>query len=92
MLLGVRILRVYFVVLIQGLRWQYLKSWSIVGEISKSDRVVVISTANGLKFTDFLHKYHTDKLEGISSEFAYAPIDLPADYEKVRGTILNNAD
>jgi len=62
------------------------------GEISKSDRVVVVSTANGLKFTDFLHKYHTGKLEGISSEFAYAPIDLPADYEKVRETILHSVD
>jgi len=62
------------------------------GEISKSDRVVVVSTANGLKFTDFLHKYHTDKLEGISSEYAYAPIDLPADYDKVRETILNSVD
>ena len=62
------------------------------GEISKSDRVVVVSTANGLKFTDFLHKYHTDKLEGISSDFAYAPIDLPADYEKVKETILNSVD
>ena len=62
------------------------------GEISKSDRVVVVSTANGLKFTDFLHKYHTGKLEGISSEFAYAPIDHPADYEKVRETILHSVD
>jgi len=62
------------------------------GEISKSDRVVVVSTANGLKFTDFLHKYHTGKLEGISSEFAYAPINLPADYEKVRETILHSVD
>jgi len=62
------------------------------GEISKSDRVVVVSTANGLKFTDFLHKYHTDKLEGISSEFAYAPVDLPADYEKVKEAILNSVD
>jgi len=62
------------------------------GEISKSDRVVVVSTANGLKFTDFLYKYHTDKLEGISSEFAYAPVDLPADYEKVKEAILNSVD
>jgi len=62
------------------------------GEISKSDRVIVVSTANGLKFTDFLHKYHTGKLEGISSEFAYDPINLPADYEKVKETILNSVD
>ena len=62
------------------------------GEISKSDRVVVVSTANGLKFTDFLHKYHTGKLEGISSEFAYAPFVLPGDYEIVRETILSSVD
>ena len=61
-------------------------------EISKNDRVIVISTANGLKFTDFLHNYHTNNLEGIYSQFAYAPLELPADYEKVREAILNNAD
>ena len=62
------------------------------GEIKKNDRVVVISTANGLKFTEFLHKYHTDKIEGITSDYAYAPINLPADYEKVKETILNAVD
>ena len=62
------------------------------GKIKKNDRVVVVSTANGLKFTDFLHKYHTGNLEGISSEFAYSPINLPADYEKVKETILNSVD
>jgi len=62
------------------------------GKIKKHDRVVVVSTANGLKFTDFLHKYHTGNLEGISSEFAYSPINLPADYEKVKETILNSVD
>ena len=61
-------------------------------EVKKGDRVIVISTANGLKFTDFLHKYHTDKLRGIDSTFAYAPIDLPADYDKVRDVILSNTD
>ena len=62
------------------------------GEIKKNDRVVVISTANGLKFTEFLHKYHTDKLDGITSDYAYAPINLPADYDKVKETILNAVD
>ena len=33
------------------------------GDIKKRDRVVVISTANGLKFTDFLFKYHTDQIK-----------------------------
>ena len=62
------------------------------GDISKNDRVIVISTANGLKFTDFLHKYHTDKLKGIESKYSYSPVDLPADYEKVREAILSNVD
>ena len=75
-----------------GVALAVLKKLVNQGEISKSDRVVVVSTANGLKFTDFLHKYHSDKLEGISSEFAYAPVDLPADYEKVKEAILNSVD
>ena len=29
----------------------------IYGEIKKNDRVIVISTANGLKFTEFLHNF-----------------------------------
>ena len=59
-------------------------------EIPKESKVVVISTANGLKFTDFLYKYHAAKLRGIDSEYAYSPVDLPADYEAVRETILKN--
>ena len=35
------------------------------GVIKKSDRVVVISTAHGLKFVDFKVKYHEMTLEGI---------------------------
>ena len=34
------------------------------GVIKPKDRVIVISTANGLKFTDFLLKYHADELAG----------------------------
>lgn len=58
------------------------------GKIKKKDKVVVISTANGLKFTDFLFKYHTGQLEGIKSDHAFAPIELPADYEQIKKAIL----
>lgn len=58
------------------------------GEIKKQDRVVVISTANGLKFTDFLFKYHTDKLKGMSSHHSFSPVELPAEYELVRKAIF----
>ncbi|MCG8604098.1 threonine synthase [bacterium] len=49
------------------------------GEIKAKDRVVVISTAHGLKFTSFKVKYHTDRLKGVQPRFANKPIDLPAD-------------
>ena len=62
------------------------------GEIKKKDRVVVISTANGLKFTDFLFKYHTDQLKGIQSEYAFSPVELPAKYEDVRNAILERIE
>ena len=62
------------------------------GEIKKKDRVVVISTANGLKFTDFLFKYHTNQIEGVDSEHAFSPIELPADYEQVKNAILDKIE
>ena len=34
------------------------------GEIKRSDRVIVISTANGLKFSEFKTAYHTNTLRG----------------------------
>jgi len=54
------------------------------GTIRKSDRVVVISTAHGLKFTDFKVKYHSMTLEGIIPELPNPPIELAARYETVR--------
>ena len=62
------------------------------GVIKKKDRVVVISTANGLKFTDFLFKYHTNKIEGVASEHAFSPIELSANYEQIRKTILEKIE
>ena len=62
------------------------------GEIKKEDRVVVISTANGLKFTDFLSKYHTDQIEGVQSDYAFSPIELSAKYEDVRKAILERIE
>ena len=60
------------------------------GVFKPTDRVVVISTANGLKFTDFLTKYHMNKLKGIESEYPFSAVELPADYDRIRDTILEN--
>ena len=60
--------------------------------IKKKDRVVVISTANGLKFTDFLFKYHTDQIDDVVSEHAFSPVELTADYEQVKKAILEKIE
>ncbi len=57
------------------------------GEIGSSDRVVVISTAHGLKFTEFKRAYHQGTLEGVSAQHANLPIELPADLDRVRRAI-----
>ncbi len=49
------------------------------GEIAASDRVVVISTAHGLKFTHFKVGYHERSLDGVVSRVANPPLELPAD-------------
>jgi threonine synthase len=59
------------------------------GEIKKDERVVVISTAHGLKFADFKVKYHENKLEGVESQYANVPVELPPVYDKVKGAILD---
>ncbi len=62
------------------------------GVIRASDRVVVISTAHGLKFTDFKVQYHRKALEGLDSELANAEIVLPARYDRVRDTIFREIE
>jgi threonine synthase len=40
------------------------------GKIDKDEEVVVVSTAHGLKFTEFKVGYHENKLAGITSHYA----------------------
>ncbi|MCX5747375.1 MAG: threonine synthase [Proteobacteria bacterium] len=59
------------------------------GEITRDHRVVVISTASGLKFADFKVGYH----EGTHAEvpaprYRNTPIELPEDYDAVRTALL----
>ena len=53
------------------------------GVIAKGDRVVVVSTANGLKFTEFKVRYHEGTIDGVTSNLANPPVMLPADYGQV---------
>jgi len=57
------------------------------GDIGRTDRVVVLSTANGLKFTDFKIRYHERALREVQAEYANRPVDLPNDYDAVRRAI-----
>jgi len=53
------------------------------GKIDRSEHVVVISTAHGLKFTDFKVDYHKEKL-GFPSTYANKPIELPPTVSAVK--------
>lgn len=52
-------------------------------EIGPKERVVVISTAHGLKFSDFKMNYHLKRLKEISSSYSNPPVELPSDSKEV---------
>ena len=58
------------------------------GQIQSHERVVVISTAHGLKFIDFKRRYHEGRLRGMASQYANRPIELPAVYDSARDAIF----
>ncbi len=62
------------------------------GEIRSTERVVVLSTAHGLKFVDYKLRYHEMRLEGIESEFPNPPIELTASYDVVRDAMLREIE
>jgi threonine synthase len=53
------------------------------GTIGADDRVVVVSTAHGLKFADTKVAYHAESLDGIVSKHANRPLQLPARLDDV---------
>lgn len=57
------------------------------GVVKKNQRVVIISTAHGLKFSQFKVLYHQKKLEGINCKYANMPLDLNADLKSVMNVI-----
>jgi threonine synthase len=56
------------------------------GKIDKSEHVVVISTAHGLKFTDFKVNYHEGTLD-FPCQYANKPIELPARMDAIKGAL-----
>ena len=62
------------------------------GEIAKDDRVVVISTASGLKFPEFKIRYHESQLADVTPRHTNLPVELPATYGAVREAIMQTFD
>ncbi len=73
------------------------------GQIGPEQRVVVVSTANGLKFTDFKTRYHEGKLGVPNADEPPAPADaqpryanqptlLPNEYIAVRDSVRRILD
>ena len=60
------------------------------GDVKKTDRVVVVSTASGLKFANFKIRYHENAIPGVTSAHANVPVDLPNDFEAVKKAVLGN--
>ncbi len=57
------------------------------GVIKSEDKTVVISTAHGLKFTDFKVGYHESTLEEVTSQYANPAVHLPAKVDAVKAEI-----
>jgi threonine synthase len=53
------------------------------GVIESHERVVCVSTAHGLKFTEFKVRYHESELDGVTAAHANPPVYLPPDYGRV---------
>ncbi len=64
------------------------------GVISHDDRVVVISTAHGLKFPDAKVKYHEGELNnlGIETPFQNIPVEVDPKFEDVKRAIWSELE
>lgn len=62
------------------------------GVIKQQDRVIVISTAHGLKFTQAKVDYHRGELAGIEALHRNPPVELPPEIDLVREAIARRFD
>ena len=57
------------------------------GVIAPSDRTVVVSTANGLKFANSKVAYHSREIEGMACRYANQPTPVKNDLGSVMDAI-----
>ena len=55
--------------------------------ISKKEKVVIISTAHGLKFSEFKINYHTNNTKSFKPKFPNEIIELPKDLDLIKKTL-----
>ena len=75
-----------------GVALAVLKKLIARGEINGSDKIVVVSTAHGLKFTNFKVGYHESTLDAINSQYANPAVKLPADASVVKREIAKRLE
>lgn len=75
-----------------GVALAALEKLAANGTIRPDQRAVVISTANGLKFSEFKVRYHEGRIDGVESRRANQPVELPNDYESVKKAVLESLD
>ncbi len=66
-----------------------LRSRGVIGD---KERVVCVSTANGLKFTEFKVRYHEGTIEGVQSTHRNPAVMLDANYDQVVDAINRRFD
>ncbi|MGA8890713.1 MAG: threonine synthase [Anaeromyxobacteraceae bacterium] len=72
-----------------GVALAALEKLAARGVVKPHDRVVVISTAHGLKFSDFKVGYHEGTLPGLSPKLRNPPVKLPATLAAVQDAVAS---
>jgi threonine synthase len=62
------------------------------GQIKSNQRVVVISTAHGLKFAESKLSYHQDAIEGVTARYRNEAVHLPPKREAVYDAVMRHMD
>ncbi len=70
-----------------------LEQLTAAGTIAPGSRVVVVSTASGLKFADFKIGYHEARLAEVAApRWRNQPVDVAASYDDVRDALWRGLD
>lgn len=75
-----------------GVALAALRKLRAAGSIAAGDRVVVVSTAHGLKFSNVKADYHGDALAGISATHANRPVHLAPTRDAVYDAVMRHVD